>query len=132
MEHVPAGLQNVGDAAGALAGTLAHLLSAHQLAPLQSALYVVTNRANHEEFAGAGGFFDVAGRFDRAWQAARVVCNGAAAPEEWAGHAADLRLALARAQQDGDRPVFVLDANLFFWPRFNFQARTRAAGMPAY
>jgi hypothetical protein len=67
------------------------------------------------------GFFDTVGRFDRAWQADRVVCNGCQYPSEWQGPAADLRLALARVQQDGARPVLVLDANLYFWPRFNFQ-----------
>jgi hypothetical protein len=55
VEHVPAGLQNVGDAGQALSGTIAHLHSVHQLAPLQSALYFVTNRVNHEEYAGVAG-----------------------------------------------------------------------------
>lgn len=55
VEYVPAGLQNVGDAGEALSGTIAHLHSVHQLAPLQSALYFVTNRVNHEEYAGIAG-----------------------------------------------------------------------------
>jgi hypothetical protein len=74
---------------------------------------------------GHAGFFDTVGRFDRAWQTDRVICNGCQHPDEWQGPAADLRLALRRVLQDGIRPVLVLDANLFFWPRFNFQARDK-------
>lgn len=124
VEHVPAGLQSVG-VGEALATVIKHLLSVHQCNPLTQSLYLVTNAANHDEYAGAAAFFDTVGRFPKEWQQRRVLCNGAATAEEWGGHAADVQMALRSIREDNDLDTVVLDANMFFWPGFNLQVRLR-------
>jgi hypothetical protein len=125
MEHVPAGTQNVGSGE-ALATVVAHLLGVHQCNPLTDALFLVTNAANHDEYAGAAAIFDTIGRFPKEWQQRRVLCNGAARPEEWRGHVADAQMALTAIREENDRDVIVIDANMFFWPDCSLQARRPA------
>jgi hypothetical protein len=103
---------------------LCHLYHVHQAAPLTDSLFVVTNRANHAEYAGTAAFFDTFGRFPKEWQQRRILCNGASRPEEWGGHVEDVKMALRKMEEEGVcRDVLVIDGNCFFWPRFPLQAR---------
>lgn len=124
---MPAGLITVGEGGHSLASVTNALHTVHQCSPLTDSLYLVTNTQNHDEYAGAAGFFDDIGRFSRGWQASHTFCNGCSKPEEWQGHAADLLMAMRRIAEEGGPTAgldtIAIDANLFMWPKFNLQVR---------
>jgi hypothetical protein len=62
---VPSGLITIGPKGHCLASTINQLYNAHQASPLLESLYLVTNKCNHDEYAGKAGFFDDVGRFPR-------------------------------------------------------------------
>lgn len=80
---------------------------------------MVTNAANHSEFAGTGGFFDDIGRFSREWQAQHVLCNEASSPDAWEGELADVKLALAHVRRRNEHPTVFVDASVVALPDFN-------------
>lgn len=129
VTHVPAGLITVGEGGHSLASVTNALHTVHQCSPLTDSLYLVTNTQNHDEYAGAAGFFDDIGRFSRDWQASHTFCNGCSKPEQWQGHAADLLMAMQRIAEQGGPTAgldtIAIDANLFMWPKFNLQVRWR-------
>lgn len=122
---MPAGLIAAGTTGHALEETIKHLYQAHQCNPMEQSVWLVCNDRDRAEYGGPAGFFDDCGRFPREWQDEHVLSNGCQRSADWGGHVCDLKRALEAisAAGNGHLDTLVIDANLFFWPKFNFQVQ---------